>query len=184
MYRYGKGLKYCNLEEQKTIGLPTETTVKNIKESQTNNTSTQNYAIIASGVSYDKQHYRWFLNSTCMAYNLLKNNGYSDKNIYYLFGSYKEPDVDYEATIDNFKKVINELQRKTEETDNILLFLIGHGAHTSANSYYSLNNYKISDIEMALMFKNIKRNKKRTKPQITYLQEYIIIIQFLYERNF
>ncbi len=94
-----------------------------------------------------------------MAYSLLKNNGYSDENIYYLFESSKEPDVDYEATIGNFKKVIKELQEKTMKADNIVLFLIGHGTYIGTNSYYTLNDYNLPDVEMAGMFKNIKRDK-------------------------
>ena len=123
------------------------------------NQSPQKYAIVASGTSYDSQHYTWFLNSTSSAYKLLKNKGYSDENIYYLFESSKEPSVDYEATISNFKKVIKELQEKSREIDNIVLFLIGHGSYVDTNSYYSLNDYNLSGIEMTEMFKNIKRDK-------------------------
>jgi hypothetical protein len=123
------------------------------------NQSPQKYAIVASGASHDSQHYKWFLNSTNMAHELLKNNGYSDENIYYLFESSKEPDVDYEATIGNFKKVIKELQEKAMETDNIVLFLIGHGTYIGTNSYYTLNDYNLPDFEMAGMFKSIKRDK-------------------------
>ena len=76
----------------------------------------QKYAIIASGASYDSQHCVWFLNSTSMAYKLLKNNGFADENIYYLFKSAKESNVDYQATIGNFKKVIEELRQKAGKT--------------------------------------------------------------------
>jgi hypothetical protein len=123
------------------------------------NQSPQKFAIVASGASNDSQHYEWFLNSTSMAYKLLKNNGYSDENIYYLFESSKEQDVDYEATIGNFKEVIKKLQEKARETDNIVLFLIGHGTYIGTNSYYTLNNYNLPDFEMAGMFKSIKRDK-------------------------
>ena len=123
------------------------------------NQTPQKYAIIASGASYDSQHYAWFLNSTSMAYKLLKNNGYPDENIYYLFESAKESNVDYEATIGNFKKVIEELQEKAGKTDTIVLFLIGHGTYRGTNSYYTLNGYNLSDVEMASMFKNVKRDK-------------------------
>lgn len=123
------------------------------------NQSQQKYAIVASGASNDSQHYGWFLNSTSMAYNLLKNNGYPDENIYYLFENSEEQDVDYEATISNFKKVIRELHRKAGETDTIILFLIGHGTFTNENSYYILNNYNLPDFEMAEMFEDIKRDK-------------------------
>jgi len=123
------------------------------------NQTPQKYAIIASGASYDSQHYAWFLNSTSMAYKLLKNNGYPDENIYYLFESDKEPNVDYQATIGNFKKVIEELQEKAGKTDTIVFFLIGHGTYRGTNSYYILNGYNLSDVEMASMFKNVKRDK-------------------------
>jgi len=117
------------------------------------------YAVIVGGVSYDKQHYEWFLNSTRMAYDLLKNNNYLDENIYYLFESDKELDVDYKATIDNFKKAVEDLQKRVSELDTIVLFLIGHGTYNGTNSYYSLNGYNLSDTEMADMFKKIKRDK-------------------------
>jgi hypothetical protein len=123
------------------------------------NQTPQKYAIIASGASYDSKHYAWFLNSTAMAYKILKNNGYADEDIYYLFESAKEPNVDYQATIENFKKVIEELRQKSGKTDTILLFLIGHGAYRGTNSYYILNGYNLSDIEMAGMFKNVERDK-------------------------
>jgi hypothetical protein len=123
------------------------------------NLEPQRYAVIAGGASLDSQHYKWFLNSTNLAYKLLKNNGYTDENIYYFFENSKEPYVDYEATIDNFKKVSAELQKKATEKDNIVLFLIGHGSYRNANSYYSLNNYSMPDIELAELFKDIKRNK-------------------------
>jgi hypothetical protein len=123
------------------------------------NQSPQKFAIVASGASNDSQHYKWFLNSTGMAYKLLKNNGYLDENIYYLFENSKEPDVDYGATIGNFKKVIKELQEKAGETDNIVLFLIGHGTYIGTNSYYTLNDFNLPDFEMAGMFKSIKRDK-------------------------
>jgi len=123
------------------------------------NQTPQKYAIIASGASYDSQHYTWFLNSTSMAYKLLKNNGYADENIYYLFESAKESNVDYEATIGNFKKVIEELQGKAGKTDTIVLFLIGHGTYRGTNSYYTLKGYNLSDVEMMSMFKNVKRDK-------------------------
>jgi len=89
----------------------------------------QKYAIIASGASYDSQHYAWFLNSTSLAYKLLKNKDYQDENIYYLFESDKQSNVDYESTIGNFKKVVEELQEKTDKSDTIVLFLIGHGTY-------------------------------------------------------
>jgi hypothetical protein len=128
-------------------------------EGNVSNQTPQKYAIIASGASYDSQHYKWFLNSTSMAYKLLKNNGYPDENIYYLFESDKEPNVDYQATIGNFKKVIEELQEKAGKTDTIVLFLVGHGTYRGTNSYYTLNGYNLSDVEMASMFKNVKRDK-------------------------
>ena len=121
--------------------------------------SPQKYAIIASGASYDSQHYTWFLNSTSMAYKLLKNNGFADENIYYLFESAKESNVDYQATIGNFKKVIEELRQKAGKTDTIVSFLIGHGTYRGTSSYYTLNGYNLSDVEMAGMFKNVKRDK-------------------------
>ncbi|MBE3094849.1 MAG: caspase family protein [Actinobacteria bacterium] len=133
----------------------TDNTSKDTGSTQT----PQKYAIIASGASYDSQHYAWFLNSTSMAYKLLKNNGYPDENIYYLFESAKESNVDYEATIGNFKKVIEGLQEKAGKTDTIVLFLIGHGTYRGTNSYYTLNGYNLSDVEMASMFKNVKRDK-------------------------
>lgn len=123
------------------------------------NESPQKYAIIASGASNDIQHYRWFLNSTGMAYDLLRKNGYSDKNIFYLFESNSEQFVDLEATINNFKKVTRDLQKITNKTDTILLFLIGHGSYLGINSFYTLNDYNLSDAEMAEMFKPIKRAK-------------------------
>jgi len=129
-----------------------------VDEIQDNKTP-QKYAIIASGASYDRQHYTWFLNSTNMAYKLLRNYNYSDSNIYYLFESDKEPYVDYEATTDNFTKVTEELNNKANELDTLLLFLIGHGTYLGINSYYTLNDYNLSDHEMADMFKNIKREK-------------------------
>jgi len=121
--------------------------------------SQQKYAIVVSGASNDNQHYEWFLNSTSMAYDLLENNGYPDENIYYLFENSIERDVDYEATINNFKKVTGELQGKAEETDTIILLLIGHGTFSNTNSYYTLNNYNLPDFEMAEIFEDIKRDK-------------------------
>lgn len=131
----------------------------NTSKDTASNQTPQKYAIIASGASYDSQHYAWFLNSTSMAYKLLKNNGYPDENIYYLFESAKESNVDYQATIGNFKKVIKGLQEKAGKTDTIVLFLIGHGTYRGTNSYYTLNGYNLSDVEMASMFKNVKRDK-------------------------
>jgi len=147
-----------------TSGITTSDSVNNTESPDSiNDTVTnqipQKYAIIVSGASYDSQHYEWFLNSTSMAYKLLKNNGYQDGDIYYLFESSKEPDVDYEATIGNFKNVVEELQGKVSASDNIMLFLIGHGTYRGTNSYYSLNGYNLSDTEMAGMFKNVKRDK-------------------------
>jgi hypothetical protein len=147
-----------------TTGKDTDDSVKNMESSDSVNDTginqyPQKYAIIVSGASYDSQHYGWFLNSTSMAYKLLKNNGYQDENIYYLFESGKEPDVDYEATIGNFKNVVEELQEKASMMDTITLFLIGHGTYRGTNSYYSLNGYNLSDTEMVGMFKNIKRDK-------------------------
>jgi len=119
----------------------------------------QKFAVIASGSSYDSQHYTWFLNSTNMAYRLLKNSGYTDENIYYLFENSKEAEVDFQSTIDNFKKVTGKLQEKSGKTDTIVLFLIGHGSFDGTNSYYALSGYNLSDTEMAAMFKNLKRDK-------------------------
>jgi len=131
----------------------TDSTIENNIDS---NKLPQKYAIIASGASNDSQHYKWFLNSTGMAYDLLRKNGYSDKNIFYLFESNKEQLVDFEASISNFKKVTRNLQKITNKTDTILLFLIGHGTCLGVNSYYTLNDYNLSDAEMAEMFKPIK----------------------------
>ena len=123
------------------------------------NINPQKYAIIVSGASNDSQHYKWFLNSSNMAYNLLTNNGYLDENIFYLFENSKEKHVDFEATINGFKKVVKDIQKITNKTDTILLFLIGHGSYLGVNSYYTLNDYNLSDTEMAEMFKPIKRAK-------------------------
>jgi len=157
-----------NPDTNSSDDLETDDSQKDTGDSQndTDNTSNgtgsnqtpQKYAIIASGASYNSQHYAWFLNSTSMAYKLLKNNGYAGENIYYLFESDKEPNVDYEATIGNFKKVIEELQEKAGKADTIVLFLIGHGTYRGTNSYYTLNGYNLSDVEMASMFKNVKRD--------------------------
>jgi len=151
------------IENTDTTSKDTVDSGKDLDSGGGNNTGNtqppQKYAIIASGSSYDSQHYAWFLNSTSMAYKLLKNNGYPDENIYYLFESAKESNVDYQATIGNFKKVIEELQEKAGKTDTIVLFLIGHGTYRGTNSYYTLNGYNLSDVEMASMFKNIKRDK-------------------------
>ncbi len=142
----------CNLISE------SETTKETLTEEETNSEESE-YAIVMSGASNDSQHYEWFLNSTSMAYDLLENNGYQDENIYYLFENSTEKDVDYEATINNFKKVTRELQEKAREMDSIVLFLIGHGTFANGNSYYALNNYKLPDFEMSEIFEDIKRDK-------------------------
>jgi len=129
------------------------------EENNTGSHIAQKFAVIASGSSYDSQHYAWFLNSTDMAYELLKNNGYTDENIYYLFENSKESNVDFQSTIGNFKIVTDKLQEKADKTDTIVLFLIGHGSYDGTNSYYTLSGYNLADTEMAAMFKNIKRDK-------------------------
>ena len=141
-------------------------TIDSVKDSDSgggndtgSNQAPQRYAIIASGASYDNQHYAWFLNSTSMTYKLLKNNGFADEDIYYLFESAEESNVDYQATIGNFKKVIGELQEKAGNSDTLVLFLIGHGTYRGTNSYYTLKGYNLSDVEMMSMFKNVKRDK-------------------------
>jgi hypothetical protein len=116
----------------------------------------QKYSIIVSGYSFDNQHYEWFLGSTGMAYKLLKNNGFIEDNIYYLFENKKEPDVDYEATKHNFEKVIEDLKKKTNPEDTLFIFLIGHGSYDGSISYYRLNDYNLPDFEMAAMFDNLK----------------------------
>ncbi len=140
-----------------------DSTEKNLGSDYEENTASgnvsQKYAIIASGSSYDSRHYKWFLNSTDIAYKVLKNSGFTEENIYYLFENPKESNVDYQSTIDNFRKITNELQAKAVETDTIVLFLIGHGSYDGTNSYYALSGYNLSDTAMAAMFKNIKRDK-------------------------
>jgi len=132
----------------------------NSENSGENSTATkqiqQKYSIIVSGSSYDSQHYKWFLQSTGMAYKLLKNNSFIEDNIYYLFENKKEPDVDYEATKYNFESVIEELKRKINPSDTLFLFLIGHGSCDGKNSYYRLNDYSLPDFEMAEMFDDLK----------------------------
>ena len=77
-----------------------------------NGQAIQKFAIIMGGASYNKQHYNWFLSSTATAYRLLKNSGYADENIYYLFEDKNEPDVDYLSTLSNFKKVVLDIKSR------------------------------------------------------------------------
>lgn len=124
-----------------------------------NGQAAQKFAIVIGGASHDRQHYNWFLGSTGMAYKLLKNSGYTDKNIYYLFEGKNEPDVDYLSTLSNFKKAVQDIKSRSGAADTILLILIGHGGFDGADSYYCLSDSNLSDIEMAGLFKDIKRDK-------------------------
>jgi hypothetical protein len=119
----------------------------------------QKFAIIISGVSYNRQQYGWFLGSTAMAFNILKNSGYIDENIYYLFEDKNEPDVDYSSTLSNFKKAIQDIKSRSGIADTILVILIGHGGLNGEDSYYCLSDINLSDIGMAGLFKDIKRDK-------------------------
>ena len=124
-----------------------------------NGQAAQKFAIVIGGASHDRQHYNWFLGSTGMAYKLLKNSGYTDENIYYLFEGKNEPDVDYLSTMSNFKKAVQDIRSRSGAADTILLILIGHGGFSGADSYYCLSDSNLSDIEMAGLFKDIKRDK-------------------------
>ncbi len=124
-----------------------------------NGQGAQKLAIVISGVSYNKQHYNWFLSSTTMAYKLLKSSGYTDKNIYYLFEDENEPDVDYVSTMSNFKKAVLDIKSRSGVGDTILAVFIGHGGFNGTDSYYCLSGSNIPDIEMADMFRDIKRDK-------------------------
>jgi hypothetical protein len=124
-----------------------------------NGREAQKFAIIISGVSYNRQQYGWFLGSTAMAFNILKNSGYIDENIYYLFEDKNEPDVDYSSTLSNFKKAIQDIKSRSGIADTILVILIGHGGLNGEDSYYCLSDINLSDIGMAGLFKDIKRDK-------------------------
>jgi hypothetical protein len=124
-----------------------------------NGQAIQKYAIIISGASYNKQHYNWFLSSTVMAYKLLRNNGYEDESIYYLFEDKNVPDVDSLSTMNNFKKAVLDIKSRSGITDSILVILIGHGGFDGSDSYYCLSDNNLYDTEMADMFKDIKRDK-------------------------
>jgi hypothetical protein len=124
-----------------------------------NGREAQKFAIIISGVSYNRQQYGWFLGSTAMAFNILKNSGYIDENIFYLFEDNNEPDIDYSSTLSNFKKAIQDIKSRSGIADTILVILIGHGGLNGEDSYYCLSGSNISDIEMAGLFKDIKRDK-------------------------
>ncbi len=124
-----------------------------------NSQGAQKFAIVISGASYNKQHYNWFLSSTTMAYKLLKSSGYKDENIFYLFEDENEPDVDYLSTLNNFKKAVEEIKSRSSAADTILMILIGHGGFDGTDSYYCLSGSNIPDIEMADMFRDIKRDK-------------------------
>ena len=127
--------------------------------SDTEITAAQKFAIVIGGASHDRQHYNWFLGSTGMAYKLLKNSGYTDENIYYLFEGKNEPDVDYLSTMSNFKKAVQDIRSRSGAADTILLILIGHGGYDGSNSSYALSDYNLPDTEMAGLFKDIKRDK-------------------------
>lgn len=124
-----------------------------------NGQAIQKFAIIVGGASYNRQHYNWFLSSTATAYRLLKNSGYADENIYYLFEGKNEPDVDYLSTLSNFKKVVLDIKSRSGIADTILVIVVGHGGFDGANSYYCLSDSNIYDTELADMFKDITRDK-------------------------
>jgi len=124
-----------------------------------NGQAIQKFAIIVGGASYNKQHYDWFLSSTTMAYKLLKNSGYANENIYYLFEGKNEQDVDYLSTLSNFKKTVRDIKYRSGIADTILVILIGHGGFDGTNSYYCLSDSNLYDTEMADMFKDITRDK-------------------------
>ena len=94
-----------------------------------------------------------------MAYKLLKNSGYTDENICYLFEDKNEPDVDYLSTMSNFKKAVRDIKSRSGIADTILVILIGHGGFNGADSYYCLSDSNLYDTEMADMFKDIIRDK-------------------------
>jgi len=121
--------------------------------------ATQKFAIIISGASNDRQHYNWFLSSTTMAYKLLKNSGYTNENIYYLFEGKNEPDVDYLSTMSNFKEVVRDIKSRSGIADTILVVLIGHGGFDGSDSYYCLTDNNLYDTEMADMFRDMIRGK-------------------------
>ena len=122
-------------------------------------TEVQKYAIVVSGISNGGQHYGWFKNSSDQAYKLLKQNGYLEENIYYLFENENEPNVDYESTLENFKKVITELKEKSTQSDSVVVILIGHGSYSGSHSSYALKDGNLQDDTMASLFQNIKRDK-------------------------
>lgn len=124
-----------------------------------NGRKAQKFAIIVSGASYNRRQYNWFLGSTEMAFKLLKNSGYSDENIYYLFEDKNEPNVDYLSTLSNFKKAVEEIKLRSGVADNILVIVAGLGGLNGTDSYYCLSESNLSDIEMADMFKDIKKDK-------------------------
>jgi len=127
--------------------------------SQGDDEGARKYAVIVSGASYDMKHYGWFLNSTAMAHSLLKSSGFSDEDIYYLFESGEEKDVDARATFENFSAVMEKLQDKSCPADTIFFFFIGHGTSQGTNSYYSLCGYNLKDEELAGMCGLVKRDR-------------------------
>jgi hypothetical protein len=89
------------------------------------------YAVlIVGGVDPGNNHVRYWNEEKCM-YNLLKDAGYTDANIYVLYadGVARDADmtVDYAATKANITTVFNALAEKMRDNDTLFIMTSDHG---------------------------------------------------------
>ena len=124
--------------------------------------------IISGGINQDNNHIRYW-NDCSAIYSVLKSYyGYTDNNIYVLMSDGTNPavdrsdgtnspvdldndgiaDIDYSATRSNITTVFNTLRQNVQSGDDVLIYVIDHGAIKNNKSYICLwNNAEISQNE-------------------------------------
>ena len=102
----------------------------------------QRYALIVSGYTGDRTHAGWFRGSTLNMYNLLRQEyNFSPSNIYYLSDSTNYSNVNYVATMGNFRAVMDEIAKRATDRDSVFVYVVGHGNR----GFDSKGNYALAD---------------------------------------
>ncbi len=110
------------------------------------------FAVLCTGSTHGSaQHKKWYWGSNERIYRTLRDvYGYADEAVYRLHeeGRRKDPAVDGQASLANFRKVFAHLAKAMRDGDHLLVYLVGHGGPSRGDYVYDLTDGKVTAAEL------------------------------------
>lgn len=116
------------------------------------------YALIITGLSGDKAHYKKFWTAAShLVSSLTEAYGYDREDVWLLFEEADESKalVLAQSTLENIVKAFDDLKRRLTPRDTLLLVLIGHTDYVGRRAKFNIKGRDLTDVQLGKLLNTL-----------------------------